>query len=376
MQRARSMLVSLALLGLTACSSADGGRAIPTGSVTPPDAAVLGDIVFNRISAGADLALFTIGLDGSNERQIRVLGNFVTLSPDESRFIGAVPGSDGRITPETFDLDGSGYSVLLIDNPTLQVGDVRWSPDGTRILAHGWDDTDPSRKGLYTLDSSDGSDIVRLTDPGDPDDYPITYSPDGTKVLLGRDAPPYDHHGAMTLMAVNAGGSDLVRLNPPGTTSGLTFSTGSASWSPDGRQVAFVASKGSFPDDPRAVFVTDADGTRVQRITPWNVTLTAQWSPDGTWIAFDMSRDDGPHDLFVVHPDGRERTQITSSEDGLFSFGPAWSSDSSKLLFVRGAGEFDDTDLWIVNADGTGLAQITHQPGEYGGYGWLSTPGS
>jgi Tol biopolymer transport system component len=73
----------------------------------------------------------------------------------------------------------------------------------------------------------------------------------------------------------------------------------------------------------------------------------------------------------VVHPDGTERTQITTSEDGQFSFGPAWSPDSTQLLFVRGPGEFDDTDLWTVNVDGTGLVQVTHQPGEYGGYAWV-----
>lgn len=374
MMRPKSIVVALVTLGLVACSSSSG-TPTPSGAPDASGSGGNGDLVFNRSSPEGELALFTIDLDGSNERQIRVLGDFVTLSPDGSRFIGAVPAPDGRIAPETFDADGSGYSVLSIDDPTLQLGDVRWSPDGTRILAQGWDNTDPSRKGLYTVQSTDGGDLVRLTDPGEPDDYPITFSPDGTKVLLGRTHPPYDHHGPMTLMAVGADGSGLVRLNPPGTTAGLTFSTGSASWSPDGQQVAFVASKASFPDDPRAVFVADADGTDARRITPWNNTLIAQWSPDGTWLAFDMSRSDAPHDLFVVHPDGSEVTQITSSEDGLFSFGPAWSPDSTELLFVRGPGKFSDTDLWAVNVDGTGLLQVTHQPAEYGGYSWLPTAG-
>ena len=96
---------------------------------------------------------------------------------------------------------------------------------------------------------------------------------------------------------------------------------------------------------------------------------------DGTWIAFDLSRSGGPHDLFVVHPDGSERTRVTTSEDGLFSSGPVWSSDSTQLLFVRGVGEFDVADLWTVNVDGSELFQVTHQPGEYGGYAWLPPTG-
>jgi hypothetical protein len=60
------------------------------------------------------------------------------LSPDGSRFLGAVMRPDGRIGRATFDVDGSGYSLLPIDDPTLQLGGVTWSPDGTRVLAQGW----------------------------------------------------------------------------------------------------------------------------------------------------------------------------------------------------------------------------------------------
>jgi Tol biopolymer transport system component len=56
--------------------------------------------------------------------------------------------------------------------------------------------------------------------------------------------------------------------------------------------------------------------------------------------------------LFVVHPDGTGLEAITSNTDGLFSFGPAWSPDSRRLLFVRGPDEFDTTDLWTVDVAG------------------------
>lgn len=371
MERARSTLMVLLFLGLAACSSADGDGA---GSVPAEETPVAGDIVFNRVADG-ELALFAIGRDGGGEQRIRALGDFVSLSPDGTRFLGAVPAPDGRIAPETFDVDGSDHAVLSIDDPTLQLGDVRWSPDGERILAQGWDDGDPTRTGLYTVRSSDGGDVVRLTEPGDAVDYPVTYSPDGTKVLFARDAPPIDHHGSMTLMVVGADGSGLVRLNPRGTNAGLTFGTQASSWSPDGTQVAFVATEGSsFQRDARAVFVATADGTDVRRLTPWDVTLVAQWSPDGEWIAFDASPSGGPHDLFVMHPDGEDTTRLTSSEDERFSFGPVWSPDGSELLFVRGLDGFDTTDLWIVDVDGTALHQVTEVPGEYSGYAWWSGP--
>jgi Tol biopolymer transport system component len=177
------------------------------------------------------------------------------------------------------------------------------------------------------------------------------------------------------VFVVRKNGAGLVRLNPPGTTGGaMPYST---SWSPDGRQVAFVASKGSFWEDPRAVFVAEADGSNARRITPWNGTLGATWSPDGRWIAFDMFASDGPRDLFLVGPDGTGRTQLTSSDDGLLSFDPAWSADSTTLLFVRRTDDFglDGSDLWTVGVDGTGLFQVTHSPAEYTGYRWLPSTG-
>ncbi len=74
-------------------------------------------------------------------------------------------------------------------------------------------------------------------------------------------------------------------------------------------------------------------------------------------------------------PEFREsRTQVTPSGNEDFSFGPTWSPDGSKLLFVQG-NDFLLTDLWVVNADGTGLSQVTHQPSEYNGYGWLPPTG-
>lgn len=376
--RATSVLVALALLLSVGCTSTEERSSGPSSiggassTETPADGSETGEvIVFNR-GTPAGIAVYSLDLDTGTERKIRDVGDFATLSPDGSRFMTAVPAADGRITPELFDADGSNDSLLAIDDPTLQLAGG-WSPDGERIVAQGWDDTDPSRGGLYTLGSVRGDRLVRLTAPGSPpNDYPVGYSSDGSRVLFIREVKPYDHSGPMDVFVVRTDGSGLVRLNPPGTTSGLE----AQSWSPDGRQVAFVAAKGLWSwDGPNAVFVVDADGTNARRITPWSVTLRAAWSPDGEWIAFDMSASaTAPRDLFVVHPDGTERTDLTSSDSSKVSWAPAWSPDSRKLLFVRFGLDGEDPNLWTVSVDGSGLSQLTHAPGEYTGYRWLPDP--
>jgi Tol biopolymer transport system component len=378
MKRTQSSMVMLGLFVAVACTStveppsgsSSPGVGTSTG-VSATQSEAHGVIVFNR-GTPSGIAVSSLDLGSGIEGQIRDVEDFVTLSPDGSRFSTGVMRPDGRIGPVTFNVDGSGYALLPIPDPTLQIGAGTWSPDGTRFLAGAWDDSDPSRGGLYALGSVEGDRLVRLTDPGvPPSDYPVGYSPDGSNVLFIREKEPYDHSGPMNVFVVRSDGSGLVRLNPPGTTSLLD----GQSWSPDGQQVAFVASKDSAYQG-QAVFVVNADGTDARRITPWSVTLRADWSPDGEWIAFDMADSEPvPRDLFLVHPDGTGLTQITSNEDNKMSFAPAWSPDSRTLLFIRREYTEGATDLWTVNVDGTGMSQVTHRPAEYSGYRWLPETG-
>ena len=72
-----------------------------------------------------------------------------------------------------------------------------------------------------------------------------------------------DDHADMNMFVVNTDGTGLTRLNPPGTATGLIDDpiVSAQSWSPSGKQVAFVAAQGSFATDPRAVYVVDQEIT-------------------------------------------------------------------------------------------------------------------
>ena len=140
---------------------------------------------------------------------------------------------------------------------------------------------------------------------------------------------------------MNPNGTGLLQLNPPGLKfHGADCCNAAADWSPDGSQVAFAAFwKGNVGRARRtAMFVVNADGTGLRRITPFGLGARngATWSPDGRLIAFNLRFLDSPgSQIWVVHPDGTGLRELTLPSSGYASYEPVWSPDSSRLLFER-----------------------------------------
>jgi Tol biopolymer transport system component len=318
-----------------------------------------------------------------------------SISPGGSRVLFADYDSsraDG-ILPGVVALDGSHRRLLRSSVPMNGLWPLAWSPDGARFVGVGTDFVHPGATGLYTARVSDGGGLVQITSPpGRRNDDPIAYSPNGDRILFLRpdnDVAGTNGRATKDLFVVNVDGSRVTRLNPNGTVLG-PFDGGivgtpspsrvldgrSASWSPDGTQVAFAAAIGT-PGQARGrqvqrgLFVVGADGRDPHQIVPSGQILDAQWSPDGAWIAFTRASPDRP-DVFVVHPDGTGLRQLTSASDGLRSWGPVWSPDASTLLLTRlpDLGGVFDSQLWFVRVDGSDLTQLTDTPALYLSYGW------
>ena len=181
--------------------------------------------------------------------------------------------------------------------------------------------------GVYTIRSSDGGGLTRLT------------------------TNPYPPEGEF-------GGGDI-----PGD------------YSPDGSQFVFMRAKpgaGPVPDRNQsgALFIENSDGTGLHQITPYGLANShdngvARWSPNGSEILFA-----GIHErfnggsLYVVHTDGTGLRPIPLKTGGSFSlaFTPGWSPDGTKIIFslftARGP-RTSDENIYTANADGSGLFQVT-----------------
>ena len=245
-----------------------------------------------------------------------------------------------------------------------------WSPDGNRIAFRSRrnDRFEISIVDLRVRDAATGrprvTDVAVATD-GSQTSMP-SWFPDGTGLIYRRTNPPA---GVTTL-------SDVWAMNLDGT---------------NRRPIAVLPGDQLYPsyspDMKQLVFATDPPGTERRRIEVMDVATgvvktlfdggptiddaAPAWSPDGRQIAFESDLD-GDGEIYVMNADGSNVRQITHNT--IWDEGPAWSPDGTKFVFSRGLGDLV-LDIWTMNADGSDQRQLTTYPGRDESPDWGVNPG-
>ena len=294
----RKLVILALLVAVVAAVGASSAAAKPPGTN--------GLISFTRFEPALHQdVVYTINPDGSGEQPLLVGAESGHWSPDGSRILVGPDCCAERI----LNPDNGSYAELptFYSDLGLFLGCNLWSPDGARLACEGFGDQ-LSADGVYTIRSSDGGDVRRVTSGAD-DDYPGDYSPNGKRVVFLRSS--FDS-GTIALYTVKLDGSDLRQLTPS-EMGRLLDSTGS--WSPQGNEILFSARPSQ--GQRNAVFVVHADGSGLQQIPIPSCGTTAgchepAWSPDGQKIAFTMFvPQTGLSDLYTVNPDGTGLYQVT-----------------------------------------------------------------
>ena len=216
------------------------------------------------------------------------------------------------------------------------------SPDKTKIV---FDSRREGESGIYVMDI-DGSNRVKLshnTSSG----YRPRWSPDGTQVMW---------HGWPPIKGEDGG--SRIYLNDPDGTKLRDLGRGIwPHWSPDGTKIGFT-----LDGIPNTAMIMNADGSGRREVTNLAIhTVFLSWSPDGSKIALNQLHmlGDTTVKLVVVNVDGSDLVELTKFLGLVDSRTPRWSPDGTKIVFA------ERFDIFVVNADGTNLVNLTgqHKPG-------------
>jgi len=284
-------------------------------------------------------------------------------------------------------MPGSEFVTIFGQMGTAFTG---WSNDGSKfVIASGWSDPQWAMREEYYQNFLFNSNFQRS------DNYLMDFTTMRGFNVTAVEEVSYFNGGAtffpgddsrMTFSALVNNENRLFTMNADGTNKQPSVSTPGYAYgysiSPDGTKYSFHSNY--------QVFIGDvATGQEIHVSTPCPFNFGPAWSPDSSKILFSCGADNNSPDLYVANRDGSNAHYLASKNgfvgtvpfmDGYDYHGGGtdwitWSKDSQYVFMAQGA-EDGKIEMFRINANTAFNERITHSsPGVWNNFPNISPDG-
>jgi Tol biopolymer transport system component len=217
-----------------------------------------------------------------------------------------------------------------------------------------WDDFITAAKATYarqadTIKAQGLTNFKRITYTGEYATSPV-FSPDGSQIA-------YAQGGRHLVPAVREVRPDAT-LNRTVVTADTVFSDQSFSWSPDGTKLIYGDSDYVGAKVLSDLYLFDLKTKQRRQLTHGLRAYAPTWSPDDQMIVFVANTDTLQTSLMAMDSDGSHIRELFKGQDEMQFSSPRFSPDGKQIsVSILSFGGYED--IYLLNADGSGLRPVT-----------------